>query len=624
MAKNGTKNGSEKAAGPPKSFMTVGPTLHYSHANVHRCWALAVAVLVAACLFWSKILTGTALTLDYAGLTDPVLWRLGRFTVSPLSIYEYPWQILVLGLLMGIMASSGVLISQLLSFRYSLPMVMAVAFLARLPLFAIFVLVSCIAVACRPLRFRSRFISLALCMTPQLVYWGVFGGSEVDPIKWGFSYAPWLCAWLTSIGLAGAVIAVGHYTRYRPGLVWSISGIGLLAAVLVFQGRISFAELDYQLYVAGNNPEEVSEFHDHHMSAHIDKALEDATTRSYLEGLFYPTEPILLREELKRDIQTRLGYNRWPLWFNVPEQLKYQEKRTELTVQYELFISKWPLSRRMPIALYYKAVLNEYSPDIKLFGQKETLRFHSDYPHTETVPVWLTLYERFPQSAEALEARWRYATHLAGLGRFDESTTHCDVAEVLLEEHLKLSRGYPVAEGRFLTAFAAGPETVMTPFKLRELQRKLRRLRQLISDENRTDSAESKDRLARFVILNPYSLGYSDDLDVLLSETKEGDPLRDNILMAKIMLISDTQLMAEQLKGLGEEYPDTDGGIQALYELGVLKVGLWKEADSDDPEDKQAWLADARAVLTSFTAQYPQSIFSEQAQALLENLPATE
>ena len=48
----------ENLNGPSKSFMTAGPTLHYSHANVRRYWAVAVAVYVVACGFWSKILTG--------------------------------------------------------------------------------------------------------------------------------------------------------------------------------------------------------------------------------------------------------------------------------------------------------------------------------------------------------------------------------------------------------------------------------------------------------------------------------------------------------------------------------------------------------------------------------------
>jgi hypothetical protein len=41
-----------------KSFMAVGPTLHYSHENVQRCWLLAVVAFGLTCLFWSKIIGG--------------------------------------------------------------------------------------------------------------------------------------------------------------------------------------------------------------------------------------------------------------------------------------------------------------------------------------------------------------------------------------------------------------------------------------------------------------------------------------------------------------------------------------------------------------------------------------
>ena len=93
-----------------KSFMTVGPTLHYSHKNVQRCWLLAVVVFAASCMFWSKILTGSFWSFNFAAVTSPELWRLGQSVITGVSIFEYPWQILVLGLLMGALAIAPVLI----------------------------------------------------------------------------------------------------------------------------------------------------------------------------------------------------------------------------------------------------------------------------------------------------------------------------------------------------------------------------------------------------------------------------------------------------------------------------------------------------------------------------------
>ncbi len=623
-------NGADKAGGPSKSFMTVGPTLHYSHSNVMRCWWLAVVIYVIACLFWSRILTGTALELNTERLTMWDSWALGPFVVSPISIYEYPWHIVVLGWLMALLAVAPIMASQLLSFRFSLPMILAAVLIARLHWFGVFLGLSCIAVACRPLRFRSRFIAVLLCTSPQLLYWAIFGGVEdVDPIRWGFSYAPWLSAWLMSLSVAGAILAIGHFTRYKPGLVFSVTGLLLVGAVTVFFLKISFSELDYQLYIARNNPEEVREFHDRSMSEAIDNAIKDASTESYLRGLFYPTEPILLRKELKNEIINQLSADQWPNWFvNIlPEEFRYQNRRQKLLDQYQVFIEKWPASKRMPIALYYKALLMEYRPDIRLLtlSNREILHFYNNYPHRETLVIWYKLYDEFPESPESLEARWRIAVHQAGQGEFEKASELCIEARTGVEELLAEASQAQIPGESFLTAFSAPAKTVMTPFKLRELKTKLDELLVLISEQNRTEDPAVQNRLARFVLLNPYSRQYADELNTLLAEIGQGqtDPLMDNIMLARVMLINDPQQKAAELKALSERFANTDGGIRALYELGLLKVSLWKDAETK-PEDKSRYLREARDILSIFMNLYPQSIFSEQARMMLGNLPSAD
>ncbi len=58
-----------------KSFMAVGPTLHYSHKNVQRCWLLAVAAFGVSCFFWSKIATGSFWSFDNQATTIPEFWH---------------------------------------------------------------------------------------------------------------------------------------------------------------------------------------------------------------------------------------------------------------------------------------------------------------------------------------------------------------------------------------------------------------------------------------------------------------------------------------------------------------------------------------------------------------------
>jgi TolA-binding protein len=619
------KQGEKAPIVASKSFMAVGPTLHYSHRNVQRCWLLAAAVFALSCLFWSKILTGSFWAFDFQTITSPELWRLDRSATTGVSIFEYPWQILVLGLLMGILAIGPVLVSQLMSFSYSLPFVSAVFFLANLPAFAICLLIGCLGAACRPLRFRSRFTAIALCAAPQLLYWGYFGGARgVEPLKWGFSFAPWVCAWLIGLSIAGLVLGIGHFTRYRPGLVWIVTLIFLLLAVVTFEIRIGFDELDYQLYVAKNDPENVSEFHDHSITEALDETITNPTVRKYLAGFFYPAEPIPLRAELKREIQVQLSQGRWPSWFKetMPVELRFEEKKEQLGDQYDLFISKRTKSRRMPIALYYQALLSEYSPDIDMLGQKEILHFYSDYPFERSREIWWSLYKDFGESPESVEARWRIAKHWAGQGEFDEADECLAEAQVMATERLASIEGQQTQSETLFSLFRAPPDSVMTKVKLEQLQRRLNQLRNLISSQNRADETVSADRLARFVMLNPHNPDYSRHLDELLEQMSDNDPLRDNILLAQTKLVADEQRRAERLAELHKKFADSDGGMQALYELGLLKIGQYQS--ESDLEQKKRYLADARATLTSFISLYPDSFCAEQVQKNLDDLPTVD
>jgi hypothetical protein len=572
------------------------------------------------------LIDGQVLVLDLLEIVQPRMWDLGRVVTHPLSIFEYPWHITVLGATMGILTISPLLTSQLLSFRYSVPMILSVIFLARLPMLGVFLLAGCVAVACRPLRFRSRIISLVLCMAPPMVYWALFGGTgSSDPIRWGVSYAPWIYAWLTSLFIAGIVIAVGHYTRYRPSLVWTVTLLTGLATFLTFHQTIGFAELDYQMYAAGNNPEEQVEFHAHSLTQSIDAIVADPVMYSYLAGYFYPADKIELRKKLKEEIENLLYYNRWPQWFSrsMPEELKYQSKRSELLAQYNYFIEKRPASRRVPTALYYKALLNEFAPDARYFGQTEILRFYMDYPFYENLHIWQDLLVRFPDSPEALEARWRIAVQEAGNGRFREAVGLCEVDLTLLEKVLPSLQDSPSASGSLLTIFSPPADTAMTPYKLQDLRTRLLVLKETLSPVNQGTTEEGKRRLARFVILNPYSRNYAQRLEELQAELPAGDPLEDNVQLARCRLIGDLALRAKCLREISEKFSDREGGVGALYELGTLRVQQWKEMKQEDA-GKASVLGEARQFLNRYIELNPQGSYAEPAGRLLASLPNVE
>jgi len=583
-----------------------------------REWLLALGVFSLSCMIWSRIVTGTFWSFDIDVVTRHQY--LGLSQVTGVSIFEYPSQIVVLGLLMGIMTVVPILVAQLIGLRRSFVFLLVVFFLTNLFGLAIVLLLSCLAVSSRSFRSRSKIMSLALAVTPQLVYWGLFGSARgTAPLQWALSFAPWLCAWITALGLAGLVLSIGHFYRHKARPIWILTLTTLLLVVGLFEWKIGFDELDYQLYVAKNDPENVEEFHDHSITDALDATITDPAVVKYLgETLFYVTEPIPLRAELKKEIQIQLQYDRWPGWFIMPKTLDYQEKREWLLHAYDFFIRRWPNSKRIPIALYFKALLNEYRPDVRFLGEKEILRFYRDYPHRESLATWHCLYGDFSKSSESIEARWRIAMDWAGQGRFEQ-------ADKLLSEALDMVdvRTEQLAQEKpsevLLGLFHPPADSVITTFKLTELQWRLNQLRLLIGLENRTVEDEAKRRLAELVTLNPHSLDYTQQLGHLLEKTSDKDQLRDNILLAQAKLEADDQLRAERLKEVHESFSLTDGGMMALYELGRLKVGLYHSAS--DTQHKKANLGDARVTLSKFLELYPTSFCTEQLQQILNALP---
>ncbi|MDD5010740.1 MAG: hypothetical protein PHQ00_01300 [Phycisphaerae bacterium] len=616
----------------PKPLMPAGPTLHYSHANVNGCYFLAVCVYYFAAVFWSKLMTGSLICPYFPGP-----FYLEKLILSPLSIFEYPAQIFVIGLLVGIFIAAPILISQLMSFYYSIFPVLILAFIAGLPGLAIAVFIGAFAAALRPLRFRSRFIAIVLCISPSLIYFGFFGGAKnMDNVRWALSFAPWLDGILTALAISAVVLIIGHFTRYRPGLIWSIIVIILIAAIIIFQNKIGLSELDYQLYIAGNNPEAIKEFQDNSITEALDRTLTSPKSRSYFQSPFYPVEPIELRAVLKKEIQTRLLLDRWPEWFDEPGTLGYQAEKQRLLKQYENFINPrkqwWKPEvlhnallkskvriRRMPIALYYKGLLSEMSPELNTLVEKEILHFYNNYPHRENLPIWHRLYSEYPDSTESIEARWRRAVHLAGMEEFDHARQLTEQAVAMAKE--ELARIADISVNEIEAIFHKPAATVITEYELKRIKRKLRYLQHLISDENLGSEPKDKRLLAQFILLNPHDILYKTQLENLLNQTTDTSPLKDNIVLAQTMLISDVVLRAQRLGEVAKKFAGTDGGIQANFEQASLKLTIWKEHTLSDTE-KEKYLTEAKKDLQDFINNYPDSIFAEQAAEKLAVLPA--
>ena len=641
MADQPNEQQQQQQSGPVKSFMTAGPTLHYSHANVTIFWLAGMMVYICVCLCWSRILAGEFLPFSIASVTDSSRWYLERFLLTPLSIFEYPWQIIVLGLLMGMLAVIPPLTAQLLSFFYAIPLLLALAFIANMPIFAGAVLLSCIAAACRPLRFRSRFISIALCLGPQLFYWAYFGAiRNVEPVKWGFSFSPWIFAWLTAIVFAALVLLIGHLNRYRPGLNFLIGTITLLLTIQVFHEHIGFDELAYQEYIAKNNPEQVAEFQDHSIRSELDSSMKNPALLKYFENFFTVDEPIVLRRELKDEIRTHLTNDRWPSWFKVPEYLNFPAKRQWLLNQYDMFIEQrrpWWVpefvfkkfkgrrhrSRRMPMALYYKAVTSELTVDPSLLMEEEVLHFASDYPHRIYLPIWYEIYEKYPTSVESIEARRRIAMHLAGQGYFDYALKMLEQGQAMIGKTLK----GPLEEkptSIMMTPFVEPRYSAISNIKLMDIRHDIEKLENILSSYSKVKDADARARLAKFILLDQGAIDYAQNLQSLLSQSTVDEPFYDNLLVAKALLTKDRDRRMQDLRKLSDIYKGLDGATDALFELGILKVRTWQQISEGNVREKRNCLIEARETLEEFLRQYPSSSYVDQVRNILAGLPTAK
>jgi len=124
-------------------------------------------------------------------------------------------------------------------------------------------------------------------------------------------------------------------------------------------------------------------------------------------------------------------------------------------------------------------------------------------------------------------------------------------------------------------------------------------------------------------MLNEHDIDFEQKINDILEHSKSRDGLIDNILLAQAKLTADEQLRAKRLAQLQEKFVDTDGGVQAMYELCRLRIRLWNQAQQDSQQKKKC-LLQARAALTKFLELYPNNFLVDRVSKNLADLPKAE
>ncbi len=641
-----------------KRWFSDGATMIYPRRSRNLFWASNLCLFFMLNMFDLRLRTGQWLpSADLPTPAQPLIDML----LAPLSLFQYPSQILVVGMLMSLICTVPILTALLYNLWYSLPFLLVVLLIGSHPLLAVCLLVSCAAVSFDPLRFKSKFVAALLWLAPEVLYWTLFSGDypDQDALRWAVLHAPWALAFFNCLLIYGLVIGIGHFLRYRPGVLIPLFGLLLAGTVTFFHFMIGMNERDFQDKVFRNSPQKVAAFQSKSILPLIE---EEAVKRLEKQpNLNFDT----VKNEIRLDLRMafKVGPNK-----NL-EVIAYHRARywAISAVRSVLGENSKKTDKRIPDALYYLGLLHDLSVDLQALWNQDTLRFYHDRPvvnldvndawydliHNfetnrtaapsrstggiggDSLPetsrhCWQTILSEYSEADVSIEARWRLAYIMATQPPHDASQTYpfdralelLDQAHRQCDDLLAIRRqqqGETTFWEQHLGEIIKRPEETLSESDLMGLLQRIGALARLLHEENRTGHVSQEQRLAEFILLDPRQLLYEEKLKQLKETSKPPDPLMDNIELAQVLLLSDRDEKRSRLKDLAERYDQQDGGIEAMLELA--KMLLEDRQRSEHLADRQELLADAQRYLQHIVSARPSSIIAQQALALLKSNP---
>lgn len=608
---------------PVKRWFSDGATMHYLTPQRSLYWFINLVLFLLLTMFDRRIRTGSWFQIDVQYSSSELIPSL----LSPLNIFEYPSQILLVGMLMALICTIPILMALLYNIWHAIPFIMIVMIIGQNFFLGLSLLVSCAAVSFEPMRFKSKFVALVLWLLPEVIYWALFSGDnpEKDVLRWAVLYAPWAVAFINCVLIFGVVIALGHFLRYRPGVVMPIFGALLAATVVFFHITIGMDEYDFQANVYQNSPKQLPTLQSKNILALLEKECAERMSKEpYLN-------PDIVMDELR--LQWRWAFSIGP---NTSSEAANYATIYFYSVKYnaideiEKFIKSMPpQNKRVADALFYIAKLHDTKVDPRALRDEDTLRYSGLIPTEQSEPYWRQILETYSNADVSIEARWRLARLYANREpqegesyNFEHSIellrdAHQRLTALLAQRHLEEQKE-PFAS-KWLGPLFMLPSPTVSRDDLNYLKKRIGKDLLLLDKENRSGHLQHEQRLAEFIGLDTRQLDYEQRLKALSMNSPQPDPLIDNIELAQILLIADRDERILRLTDLAKRFEDHDGGIEAMLELALMFLA--ERERTDNFSDQQELLAQSRDYLQKIIAQRPESYAAEIAKENLANNP---
>ncbi|MCK5271378.1 MAG: hypothetical protein KAJ52_02330 [Sedimentisphaerales bacterium] len=618
-----------------RRWFTDGASMAHTGWSRTALWVVNLSLYALLNMFYLRIKTGLWVQLEGPYNTETLIPTL----LSPLNIFQFPDYIIVTALLMGLLCMVPILTAQLYNFFYAIPFLFAVFFLGHNTILTFCLAISCAAVSFEPLRFKSKFVAAISALLPEALYWVFFSGQnpQQDALRWAVLYAPWAIALLVCVILLGVILGLGHFLRYRPGVLMPIFGFLLAGTVWYFHLSIGMNERDFQAEVYRYSPELVADFQDRSIKGLLEEEL----------ALQQKQAPFLSAELLARQIRMewRWAFNPnvnsvsgnsielsgWnPMAMASAEASRFVFAKITSSTYFDHFIKNHPGDPREADALYYKALIVDIKVDSRALRDEDMLRFYDNVPSIHSQAIWNDIIKRFGQTEVALEARWRLARLLAGGNpQNSDITKNFDDALELLRQARQPCRQFIAGRkettkrsffwnSRLGAIFTPPPPTVSDE-ELLSLRDRIERLILLISPENRTSRQSNDIRLAKFVGLDACQFNYEDKLKELMLNAPKPDPLVDNVELAQAMVEKDPDDKRARLTDIIKRYPRRDAGLQAMLELA--RILLEDRKSSEYRADRQNLRQESLELLNNIVSSRPDSYLALKAKKIIDDNP---
>jgi len=389
---------------------------------------------------------------DRVSLSDLLLF--------PISIYDVPLQMVVLGVLLAALVSIPILVAILYRFSCSIPFLLVIAFIAMMPWLALTVAGSCLLASVRPFRFSFRYASAMLGLLLVVIYF--FSASRQSPVAVQelaspsdriMFFVPWVLAIIASCVVCGVVLAIARAVNYRPGAIAPRMAAMFALPVLLFEFYVGRDELQYRLLEHRYGPNS-SYFADQDVTKEFEAAI--GRRRKAHEGPVPPKAALEAQEDLA-----------WQLELEVTEdrQSLFALHRLAAIRACDHFLYHYPESRYAPNALYIKALATDVRVDLAAFHEHRVVRFYNTFPDASSMHAWEKLHRLERESPTALSVM-----ALLRLAQLEARGCNVPGALARLEELLELAeRLEPLA-----TQPARTPGTIRGIFTKRSPTRALR------------------------------------------------------------------------------------------------------------------------------------------------------